>query len=55
LIFYLQFGQLADTPFEWRPRMFLDDHQHDGCELIRAIEAKDWRAARKEVTDVELL
>lgn len=50
--FYLQFGRpegARKSMLSNYERMFLDDHQHEGCKPIATIEAPDWQDARIQV------
>ena len=55
MTFYLQDGVPDNTLGYPESRLFLDDHIHAACVPIRAIEAKDWKAARTQVSDIEVL
>lgn len=55
MIFYLQDGA-PDNPFGFpESRLFLDDRIHPACIVIRQIDAKDWKVAREQVTDIEAM
>lgn len=48
MTFYLQNGTPENNEGGQYVRVFLDDHLHPECELIKKIVADDWKAARED-------